>query len=145
MTGGSWVLMLAGWVTILAGLIVTLFGFLWIAALFSGGGAPTGGVALFLMLALVAGPILLLGGPAVIVSAVKFMGGRMWARSVLEVFWWLILALPAAYLVYTGFTKKEITSQNVVQGTLFLLATSVPAFAMVLLLRSDAVRRILIR
>lgn len=136
---------LVGVFSIVAGLAVTLAGIGTMAALFSGGSAPLGGVALYLFAILVVGPILVLAGPAVIFSAFKLMSGHVWARWVLETFWWLVLAAATSYLAYSGFTRRYILMEHVIEGAIFFCATGVPAIVMIVLLRSESIRRALSR
>ena len=145
MVAGSWLLGVAGWGSILGGVALTLLGLSLAAAMFSGGGAPLGGALIFFLLIFVAGPLLVLGGPAVIFAGVKLMSGHAWARLALEIFWWTMLVGTTGYLVYRAFTEREILTEDVLTGAFYFLCTGAPSIVMVVLLRSDSIRRAMVR
>ena len=143
MAAGSWQLMLVGWCSVVAGVLLGLLGVALVAVLFSGGNAPLGGAGLYGFLTLVLGPLLILGGPAVSFSAIKLMGGHAWPRPVLEIVWWAVFVVVLAWLVIAGVTKREIRSDDMIRGALYLAFLCAPAVYMAILLRSDAIRRAL--
>ena len=144
MGGNPWLVSLVGYCSIAAGLLVTVVGIGTVIAFFSGGG-PLGGVGMYVLAILVGGPVLVLGGPAVIFAGVRLLGGYGWGRWALEIFWWFLLAAVTGYLTYQGMTRRYILAEHVIQGALLFLATGVPAILMVVLLRSETVRRALVR
>ena len=145
MTGSSWVITFVGWLSILFGLAAVWLGLMWFAAIFGGGGGPLAGAVWYLLLTMVAGPILLLGGAFAIYSSFKFMGGHTWARNVLEIFWWVPAIATAGNLVYESQNRRYIEQDDILQRLVYLVLTTAPAIVMILLLRSEAIRRSLSR
>lgn len=145
MTGSSWAITFVGWLSILFGLAAAWLGLVWFTAIFSGGGAPLAGAALFVLLTLAAGPIFFLGGLFTIYSSFKFMGGQTWAWNVLEIFWWFVAVATSANLVYQGLSRRYIMRVHIVQGLIYITVITLPAVLMIFLLRSEAVRRSLSR
>jgi len=145
MASGSWVLTAAAWCSILAGVLVTLCGLILIGVLFLGKGVPVGGAGLFQILTMGAGPVLALAGPAVVYAAIRLMGGYGWARSALEIFFWMVAAATVLYIAYNTSRLRGIEASNVVRGTIFFALTGAPALALALLLRSASVVRAMVR
>jgi ABC-type microcin C transport system permease subunit YejB len=140
---GSALLTGVGWSSIAAGLLVAFSGSVLIAAIFSGRGVPIGGAGTFMLLTLIAAPLLLIAGAAAVVSGAKLMGGHSWARAILVAFWWITLLSSIAYVVHAGVTKNEIYRKDIMKSAMFLLVTGIPSLIMILLLRSSALRHAL--
>jgi hypothetical protein len=125
----------AGSLAILCGAALTLLGVMLFSALLLRGGVPVGGAGLFAILTLGAGPLLTLSGIAIIVSGIKLMHGQEWARTVLQVFSWILLCGSVGWLGYSAIEEGHIHLIDVVHGGIFLLLTAVPPAVLLLLLR----------
>ena len=138
-------LTISGGFSIALGVIVAVMGLVLIGLLIFGGGVPIGAAGLFGLFTMVGGPCLLVAGTAVIWSGVKLMGGHSWARTLLEVFAWLVITGTVCCLAYFGITARKIEGSDVVSGMIYFLATCVPSIALLLLLWSEAVRSAMTR
>ena len=128
-------LTVAGWLAIVCGAAVALLGVTLICEIFLAGGVPVGGAGLFAVLTLGAGPILTLIGITVLVSGFKVMGGHEWARTVIQVFAWIVVFASIGWLGYSAMHERHIHLIDVVHWGIILLVTGVPGIAMILLLR----------
>jgi hypothetical protein len=135
----------AAWLAGLAGAAVALMGVLLTATIFSNKGVPVGGAGLFVVLAWGAGPLLAIAGVAVVVSTFKLIAGYLWARTVLEVFAAVALCASIGWLIYSAAHVRHIHWNHIVQGAMFFLLTGIPSIVLLLLLRSDAVQRVITR
>jgi hypothetical protein len=128
-------LTVAGWLAIVCGAAVTLLGVTLFCEMFLGGGVPVGGAGLFAVLTLGGGPVLTLIGITVVVSGFKLMGGHEWARTVIQVFSWVVVCASIGYLGYSAMAQRHIHLIDVVHWGFVLLGTAVPGIALILLLR----------
>ncbi len=142
MASASWLVTAAGWIAILAGGAIALLGLLLIGELFYGRGSMSG---MWILFTVGAGPILMLGGVTIVIAGFKLMGGHEWARTVLEIFFWVALCASIGWVVYRISQHRHIHLEHVIEGAIFFLITGAPAILMLVLLHSNAIRRALVR
>ena len=137
-------LMAVGWLAILIGVALGVLGLTAFAQIAFGRDSPAVSAGPIL-LGLVIGPLVALLGITIIVSGFKLMGGHAWARTVLEIFSWIILCASLAWVVYSAAHVQQIHSYHLIQWFVFFLLSGAPSLIMLLLLHSGTVQRALTR
>jgi hypothetical protein len=135
MSTGSWLLTAAGWGSVAGGVLVALAGVLLIGVLFGGRGVPVGGAGAVAIFSFGVGPLLAVAGTVAVVAGLKLGGGAGWARTYLELFFWMVAVLIGGYIAYEGSRIRSMEAGHVIRGALYFAFLGAPAIVMAIVVR----------